>query len=195
MDHNAAIGAKIKRLRTEKGYTLKQLSKETGLSVGFLSQLERGISNIAIDTLAKIAEILGASMSSFFETAESKEENPVIRQFEQLPNEISPQIYQYILSHNQAEFDLLPRIYLLMPFSNPDNKIEMYSHEGEEIIYVLEGVLTVYLDSAVFELYPGDSVHFRSTRPHNWINRTTRTVKFFAVNYPNPLKAAEKSGK
>lgn len=195
MNHNAAIGSKIKALRTAKGYTLKRLSKETGLSVGFLSQLERGISNIAIDTLAKIAEILGETLSSFFEAAEPKEESPVIRQFEQLPSEISPQIYQYILSHNQTEFDLLPRIYLLMPFRDSDNKIEMYSHEGEEIIYVLEGILTVYLDSAVFELYPGDSMHFQSTRQHNWINRTTRTVKFFAVNYPNPLKTAEKSQK
>ena len=41
MDHNVTIGAKVKAFRTAKKYTLKQLSEESGLSIGFLSQLER----------------------------------------------------------------------------------------------------------------------------------------------------------
>ena len=53
MDHNVTIGAKVKAFRTAKKYTLKQLSEESGLSIGFLSQLERGLSSIAIDSLAK----------------------------------------------------------------------------------------------------------------------------------------------
>ena len=44
MDHNVTIGAKVKAFRTAKKYTLKQLSEESGLSIGFLSQLERGLS-------------------------------------------------------------------------------------------------------------------------------------------------------
>ena len=43
MDHNVTIGAKVKAFRTAKKYTLKQLSEESGLSIGFLSQLERGL--------------------------------------------------------------------------------------------------------------------------------------------------------
>ncbi|MEG1621068.1 MAG: helix-turn-helix transcriptional regulator, partial [Oscillospiraceae bacterium] len=67
MNHNITIGSKIKALRISKKYTLKQLSVESGLSTGFLSQLERGVSSIAIDSLAKIAEILNVSLSSFFD--------------------------------------------------------------------------------------------------------------------------------
>ena len=47
MDHNVTIGAKVKAFRTAKKYTLKQLSEESGLSIGFLSQLERGLSGKA----------------------------------------------------------------------------------------------------------------------------------------------------
>ena len=54
MDPNQTIGAKIKALRTEKKYTLKNLGDLTGFSVGFLSQIERGISSVAVDSLAKI---------------------------------------------------------------------------------------------------------------------------------------------
>ena len=43
MDHNVTIGAKVKAFRTAKKYTLKQLSEESGLSIGFLSQLERAL--------------------------------------------------------------------------------------------------------------------------------------------------------
>ena len=50
MDPNLTIGAKIKALRTEQKYTLKALSDLTGFSVGFLSQIERGISSVAVDS-------------------------------------------------------------------------------------------------------------------------------------------------
>ena len=58
MDTNAIIGLRIKNLRTEKKYTLKYLSENTGLSIGFLSQLERGMTSIAIDSLDKISNFL-----------------------------------------------------------------------------------------------------------------------------------------
>ena len=60
MDHNQSIGARMKSLRTEKHYTLKTLSDLTGLSVGFLSQAERGLSSIAVDSLANVADCLDA---------------------------------------------------------------------------------------------------------------------------------------
>ena len=77
MDHNVTIGAKVKAFRTAKKYTLKQLSEESGLSIGFLSQLERGLSSIAIDSLAKLATILGVSLSSFFDSSADQEKSPV----------------------------------------------------------------------------------------------------------------------
>ena len=75
MDHNVTIGAKVKAFRTAKKYTLKQLSEESGLSIGFLSQLERGLSSIAIDSLAKLATILGVSLSSFFDSSADQEKS------------------------------------------------------------------------------------------------------------------------
>ena len=50
MSTSTAIGAKVKILRIGKEMTIKQLSEACGLSVGFLSQFERGISSIAIDS-------------------------------------------------------------------------------------------------------------------------------------------------
>ena len=64
MSATTDIGSKIKKYRKEKKYTLKNLSEQTGLSIGFLSQLERGITTIAIDSLANVADVLGVEMIS-----------------------------------------------------------------------------------------------------------------------------------
>jgi transcriptional regulator with XRE-family HTH domain len=63
---NKDIGKKVKELRLHKKMTLKDLSELTTLSTGFLSQLERGLTNIATDSLQKIAQILGVDLSYFF---------------------------------------------------------------------------------------------------------------------------------
>lgn len=188
MDHNITIGSKIKALRTAKKYTLKQLSEESGLSIGFLSQLERGMSSIAIDSLARLADILGVSLSVFFESPEPARQDPVSRSFNLNCSQISPQIIQYLLSSDVKRFRILPRIFLLMPFANsgPD-RLEMYTHEGEEFVYVLEGVLTIYVGDGEYCLNPGDSIQIDSHVPHNWINHTNRLVKILTINTPNPF--------
>lgn len=72
MSTSTAIGAKVKILRIGKEMTIKQLSEACGLSVGFLSQFERGISSIAIDSLETIANVLGVPLSELFVETEDK---------------------------------------------------------------------------------------------------------------------------
>ena len=56
------IGEKLKTIRKEKGLTLQQLADETGLSIGFLSNLERDLSSPTVSALHKICEVLGTEM-------------------------------------------------------------------------------------------------------------------------------------
>lgn len=189
MDPNQTVGSRIKLLRSEKKYTLKALSERTGLSVGFLSQVERGISSIAVDSLAKIAEALGVPLSTFFEVETPDTHDPVVHSFALHQNVVSPQIIQSILSHNTLDFDFLPRHFLLMPFGHPDTLApEMYTHSGEEFIYVLTGVVSLWLENNRYTLYPGDSVQIHSNQPHNWANNTNKVAELLSINYPNPFK-------
>ena len=71
---------KVKAFRTAKIHT-ETAQRKSGLSIGFLSQLERGLSSIAIDSLAKLATILGVSLSSFFDSSADQEKSPVSRSF------------------------------------------------------------------------------------------------------------------
>lgn len=188
MANNTPIGLQIKALRTGNNMTLKQLSEQTELSIGFLSQLERGMSSVAIDSLEKIAKALDVPLTSFFNESPRKNQDPVVHNFELQATPVSEQIFQYILSNDEMGFGLLPRIFTLMPFANFDaDDLEMYSHDGEEFIYVLEGIVTLFVGTRQYTLYPGDSVQIHSTEPHNWMNSTNKVAKLLSINTPNPF--------
>ena len=197
MSTKTAIGEKVKALRTGRKMTIKQVSEASGLSIGFLSQFERGISSIAIDSLETIANVLGVPVSERFTgigeggRAEKEPEDAVMHGVELVPDEVSPKIYQSILKRPHTDFDMLPRVYTLLPMLEKEENAEMYSHNGEEFLYVLEGVITLYLDDRKYVMYPGDSIHFDSHVKHNWMNRTAQIARILTVNSPNPLKSAD----
>lgn len=187
-DRNTTIGARVKALRVSKKYTLKKLSEDVGLSIGFLSQLERGMSSIAIDSLSKIAEVFEVPLSSFFEHSDGTKQSPLLKSFDAVAEQISPEITHYILSNDPAGFEALPRLFVLMPAMDMGEERLTYNHEGEEFYYVLEGIVTATVDGQEYTLYPGDSMQINSTRDHNWCNRTNKVAKFIQVNTPNPFR-------
>lgn len=181
------IGRKIKELRAKRGLTLKELSEKTNLSTGFLSQLERGLTTATIDSLESISEILGVDPGYFFNITR-KENNYIARSYErEIFLSENPKFIQFNLSKNSNDKNMLPRIIEVLPNIH-EVETKLYSHEGEEFVYVLEGILTLYLGHEVYELYPGDSVHIDSKIEHNWANYTNKITKVIIVNLPNIIK-------
>ena len=72
------IHNKIKTLRLDRNFTLKELSEQTGLSLSFLSQIERGASSLSITSLKKISDALEIHINYFFEE-ENEHHNYVVR--------------------------------------------------------------------------------------------------------------------
>lgn len=186
------IGMKIKNLRSEKGITLKELSEKSELSVGYLSQLERGLTTIAVDSLEKLAKILEVHLTYFFDYPH-KIEDAVLRSYEQEILDIEEGGFiKYSLSTNLEDKQIVPRLIEILPQKN-NEEIISYKHEGEEFVYVLEGILTIYIDGERYEVYPGDSVHMNSSIRHNWANYTNKMVKLLAVNTPNGYRGSAAS--
>lgn len=181
------VGRKIKELRTNNNLTLSDLSTKSDLSIGYLSQLERGLTTIAIDTLSNLGEILGVELS-YFISSPKKDKKIIIRSYEKEVFQInSNQFINYNLTNDIHGKVLLPRYIEILP-TNCKEDVTTYNHEGEEFIYILEGILTLVLDNEQFELFPGDSAHYSSKILHNWANYTSRTVKFISVHTPNVLR-------
>ncbi|AYD39935.1 cupin domain-containing protein [Clostridium fermenticellae] len=184
---NSDIGKKIKELRTQNNLTLNDLSEKTNLSTGYLSQLERGLTSIAIDTLSNIGEALGVTLS-YFLTEPKNKDNFILRSYERQVLEVeNNKIIQFQLTNDMDNKNLLPRIFEILPSSN-NEKINLYPHAGEEFVYVLEGILTLLINDKSYELFPGDSAHYNSNLYHNWANNTNKTVKILTVHTPNLFK-------
>ena len=188
--YSTNIGSLVKELRKKREMTLKDLSSSCSLSVGFLSQLERGMTSIAIDSLEVIAHSLGVDLEFFFDF--NKKESgidQIVRSYNRDAIAITDKIIQHNLSSDMKAFNLYPRLIDIMPFTdNGSYNLQLYSHEGEEFIFVLEGVLTLIIEEEEFILYPGDSTTFNSTKPHNWKNETNCITKIICVHNPNPFK-------
>ncbi|RLE01887.1 MAG: DNA-binding protein [Candidatus Aminicenantes bacterium] len=183
------LGQKIKRLRQEHNMTLKELSGKTDLSIGFLSQLERGLTTVAVDALERIAKALGVDITYFF-AFPLKPHGEITRSYEKqlIQYDQGCHFINYLLSGKLEGKRLFPRIVELLPGVKKRKDVSFYSHQGEEFIYVLEGILTLILRDGHHELFPGDSAHFSSEIPHNWVNNTTRKVVLLVVNCPNPFE-------
>ena len=182
---NDSIGEKLKQVRNAKGMTLKELGDAVGLSAGYLSQLERGKSSIAMNQLGKLATCLGVDVR-YFISEEFQSSNPVMKSYENvvlyIENELS---VQYRITNDLHSKDMLPRIDVLMPGFATE---AAHAHEGEEFIYVLEGVLTLEIDGKTYHLYTGDTAHYSAGTVHRWTNDTNKPVRLLLVTTPNTFK-------
>lgn len=181
------LGKRIKEQRQKKEMTLKNLSDATGLSTGFISQLERGLTTIAIDSLQKLSEALDVNLNYFFNTSNRRENSVLKRHQQQVLSVEEDRFIHYQLSPDYTDKVLFPRLIEILPQRDLE-AVSTFSHEGEEFIYVVEGILTLVIDDELRELYPGDTAHFSSQKSHNWYNATTRAVKILAVSTPNRLR-------
>lgn len=183
------IGTKINKLRTDRKLTLKDLSQLTNLSVGFLSQLERGLTTVAIDSLDNISKALGVDINFFFVV--NKFNDSIIQK--SYEREVifmdKDNFVQYYLSKNLTNKKLLPRLIVIYPKKDTETVYE-YTHEGEEFIYIIEGILTYYYNDEKYELYPGDTAHIDSSSLHNWENNTNKIVQLLMISIPNRFEVA-----
>ena len=175
------IGAKIKQTRLKLGLTQEELAARTELSKGFISQLERNLTSPSIATLVDILEALGTDTAAFF-TASDDNEKVVFTpedMFESSDDELHSKICWLV--PNAQKNALEP---ILVTVEPGGSTYEDDPHEGEEFVYVLEGVLTVILGDRSYELNPGDAMHYLSSVPHDWRNYSGRTVRLLSVNTP-----------
>jgi len=171
-------GQRFRRLRTRRGLSLAQVAKATGVSVGFLSALERGQMRSSIATLQRIARFYRTNILSLFETAG---ENPrLVRPSQRKVLETTPDVRMELLAWGNTAME--PHLFRVKPGGGSG---ESYSHEGEEFLHVLRGDFEIWLKSGEhYRLKPGDSLYFESTTPHRWKNPGRRETWVLWINTP-----------
>ncbi|WP_337270706.1 helix-turn-helix domain-containing protein [Oryzifoliimicrobium ureilyticus] len=159
------LGALIRARRRQLHLTLQEICDAAGISVGYLSQVERDQATPSLGTLAQIARSLDVGMDYFIATPSAEDALTRQDQRQKFSVDGSSILYERIA----ADFagNILSSFVLNIPAGY---RSETVSHEGEEILYVLEGAITHKLDDDEVVLHVGDSLHFRGSRPHAWWN-------------------------
>lgn len=167
-DHRVDVGERLRAIRTLRRATLKTVAERADLSESFLSQVERGRANASVASLKRIAAALGVNVADLFEPNGSTTRPRVLRR-ESRPN--------LAFGNLGRKFMLTPR-----PLENLQVIVgeldgggstgdEPYTHgDSEELLVVLDGIVSLQLGSEVFELETGDSIDYRSSTPHRLVN-------------------------
>ncbi|HWL70980.1 MAG TPA: cupin domain-containing protein [Geminicoccus sp.] len=165
------VGPRLRGLRKARGMSLVALSRQADLSIGMLSQVERGLSNPSLASLSRIAQALGVAAVDLFDARPEPvaAETPLVQRAEKRPELLfeqfgmSKQIISPVRSH---------RLELILLTLEPGGRSSdgPYTHDGEEGGLVLEGALELEVAGRVHALRAGDSFQFQSSLPHCFRN-------------------------
>jgi len=176
-DHQAP-GQRFRRLRLRRKLSLAQVARATGVSVGFLSALERGQMRCSISTLRRIARYYKTNIMSL--SATSAELQRHVRPADRKILETTPGVRMELLAWGNTAME--PHLFRIKPGGGSG---ESYSHEGEEFLHVLRGEFEISLNGQErYLLKPGDSLYFESSTPHRWRNPGRTESWVLWVNTP-----------
>jgi transcriptional regulator with XRE-family HTH domain len=174
------VNKKIREIRKNKKITLKEMSKLTGLSVSFISQVERGESSLTVTSLKKIADALAISMQELFEVDDN---DMYIRNKE---NQILWNLENSFTSHIRLSGKFENRKLEAIILKLEPNSVDMtpFSHEGEEFYYVLKGNALFIIEDKEFVVNKGETIHFPSTVSHTVKNPYDEELEVLSVLTP-----------
>nr|WP_281414494.1 XRE family transcriptional regulator [Rhizobium sp. ARZ01] len=171
----------MRALRLAKGLTITQLAARSDVPPSTISKIENGLLNPSLVNAINLASALDANLG--FLVDQSRKRNAryaIVRR--SLRGRSNFQDMALVLEDLNIGFVpgvLEARIGTISPGANSGS--EYMIHPGEEIAYVLSGVLTYDIDGEQFDLTQGDSLHFKSDISHRWINNCGEPVEVLWV--------------
>jgi len=185
-DTPSSLGEFLRQERERRGITIEQVASATGLTKGFISQLERDTTTPSLSSLARICDALGVRMGDVFDESGSDLVR-VIRRDERRAVEWDP---NHFLLSPPSEQRLQAIESHIPPQSGAGD--EQYSFPGDiEFVYVLSGALELRVGEDAYTLSPGDALTYPLREPHTWRNPSAEEAAVVLwVAVPNPYASA-----
>lgn len=179
-----SLARNLKRLRTERGFTLDALATRAGISRGMLIQIEQARTNPSVGTVVKIGDALGVSVQTLLDdTTPTVRLIPADRAVRLWSTEAGS--YSTLLAGTEAPGPLELWQWHLMPGEGSTS--DPHPVGTTEIVHVTAGVLTLTVDGVDHRVPAGASASFPSHVPHAYRNDGTEPVDItMAVSVPPP---------
>jgi len=162
------IGKRIRILREEKGISLDELSNMTGFDVELLSNIENNIVQPQLGTVIRLSKALDSAFGRLISgignriySITRKDEQKVVSRSTAKKGQKQVYIYKSLAPEVKGRH---MEALIVQLEENPDKEVSV--HDGEEFIYVLDGIVVLNIGEDTFDLEPGDSAYYLSTTPH-----------------------------
>jgi len=157
---------KIKELRVIKNMTLEELAKKTELSKSYLSRVENSKKAPPVSTLIRIAKALKASLSEILGEKKTTDYVSVVKKDERFGMSRPGSVFGYYYESLVRDYASIKMHAYLMTKPLHPKKQGVFKHDGEEMIFMLEGKMKYHVGEKEFLLEEGDCIHFDSGYEH-----------------------------
>lgn len=180
------IGDRLREERRKAGLSQRELARRLGLSASMISQLESGVSKPSVGTLYAIVTELGLSLDRVIRGEDFEERpngpagsrsrvSPLVHPQDRQAIDLDSGVrWEELTAVSEEGVDFLHATYDVGGASTPDESL--MRHHGREYGYVISGTLGIQIGFEEYELHPGDSIAFDSTRPHRLFNKGDEPV-------------------
>lgn len=188
MDTSKIVGEKIKSIREAKSIAIDELAERSGLAVEQVERIENNIDLPSLAPLIKIARVLGVRLGTFLD--DNDELGPAVCRKKEAKDTISfsnnaihsrKHMEYHSLSKAKADRHMEP--FIIDVTATTDHDFILSSHEGEEFIMVMEGIMEISYGKSTYVLEEGDSIYYDSIVPHHVHAFEGRAAKILAVIY------------
>jgi len=161
------VGISLRKMRQEKGISIRSLATLSGLSANAISMIERNKTSPSVSTLYKLSDALGVPVTKIFDTS-SPLSSIVFRKAEERTRIPLPRGLWEGLGGEEFEGRFEP--FLLTLENGAGSGQHTMVHTGHEFVFCLRGQLEYQVESELFLLETGDSLLFAAHLKHHWRN-------------------------
>lgn len=174
------VGARLKDLRTQRGFSLRALAERSDLNINTLSLIENGKSSPSVSTLQQLAQALAVPIAAFF-ASDPVEKEIVFTPASQRPGQFFGSTEMQNLGKDLSATEIQPFVVTLQPGMGSGD--QMIVHTGLEFVYCLSGSIHYEVEQQEFTLEAGDSLVFKAPLPHCWENKTKKPAQILLILY------------
>jgi transcriptional regulator with XRE-family HTH domain len=163
------VGSRLRRLRQDRGLTLAALSRDCGVSVSYLSAVEKGVNHPSLHTLAAITEALGVSIRAV--VAEEGQETIRLSAIPCQPSEAAEVSHPLLVLH--------ATIVSAVPGDEGGCPVDL--DDRSLFLYVVAGAVAVCIDGTEYTLDAGDALDVAELRDASWRSQVASTVTWVSI--------------
>ena len=162
------VGIRIKNLREKKGLSIDEVANLTGFDKQRLQDIEEGVIQPQLGTVMKLSRALDSALGRLVSGVGNRLYSITRRnERKKIARSTSPKEKQNLYSYMSLAPEVQGRhmeALIVQLEETPEKEVSV--HNGEEFIFVLEGVAELSIADETYDLEPGDSVYYLSTTPH-----------------------------